>query len=63
MHLVASTAYLARRGVPRHARELAAHDAIVASPLLRWALRDPAGGDECVPRPRPGSGCCCARHR
>jgi LysR family transcriptional regulator, transcriptional activator AphB len=35
VHLVASTAYLARRGVPRHARELAAHDAIVASPLLR----------------------------
>ena len=53
VHLVAAPAYLARRGVPRHARELAAHDAIVASPLLRWVLRDPAGGDECVLRPTP----------
>lgn len=55
VHLVASPAYLARRGVPRDARELAAHDAIVANPLLRWSLRDPAGDDdgEVVLQPTP----------
>lgn len=49
--LVASPAYLARRGTPAHARELAGHDAIVATPLLTWPLRDPASGAETILRP------------
>jgi len=54
VHLVASPAYLARKGVPRDADALAAHDAIVAAPLLHWALRDPAGGGaEVVLQPTP----------
>lgn len=51
VHLVASPAYLARRGTPTHARELASHDAIVATPLLAWPLRDPASGEETTLRP------------
>lgn len=56
VQLVASPAYLARRGVPRHARDLPDHDTIVADPLSRWWLRDPAGGDQAAvawqPAPR-----------
>jgi LysR family transcriptional regulator AphB len=51
LHLVAAPAYLARRGTPAHARELAGHDAIVATPLDTWPLRDPASGEETTVRP------------
>ncbi len=51
VHLVASPAYLARRGTPVHARELAGHDAIIAAPLLAWPLRDPTSGEEITLRP------------
>ena len=51
VHLVAAPAYLARRGTPAHAGELDAHDAIVATPLLTWHLRDPASGEHTTLRP------------
>lgn len=53
VHLVAAPGYLARRGVPADAHALAAHDAIVATPLRQWFLRDPATGAETVLRPTP----------
>lgn len=52
VHLVASPAYLARRGTPMHARDLAGHDAIVTAPLLAWPLRDPASGADTTLRPQ-----------
>ena len=54
VHLVAAPAYLAQRGTPAHARELADHDTIVAAPLQHWVLRDPANGEETrlLPEPR-----------
>lgn len=52
VHLVASPAYLARRGTPMHTRDLDGHDAIVTAPLLAWPLRDPAGGADTTLRPQ-----------
>lgn len=52
VHLVAAPAYLARCGTPTHARELAGHDAIIATPLLTWSLRDPASGEETILHPQ-----------
>jgi LysR family transcriptional regulator AphB len=52
VHLVASPAYLARRGTPMHARDLDGHDAIVTAPLLAWPLRDPASGADTTLRPQ-----------
>ncbi|CAM5186862.1 LysR family transcriptional regulator OS=Castellaniella sp OX=1955812 GN=EPN31_13830 PE=3 SV=1 [Castellaniella denitrificans] len=51
VRLVAAPAYLARRGTPASARDLATHDAIVAMPLQEWSLRDPASGTESTVRP------------
>jgi LysR family transcriptional regulator AphB len=52
-HLVAAPTYLARRGTPRSAQDLATHDAIVAAPLQRWSLRDPTSGEETQLHPTP----------
>ncbi|MCZ4330004.1 LysR family transcriptional regulator [Castellaniella denitrificans] len=51
VRLVAAPAYLARRGTPATARDLAAHDAVVSMPLQEWSLRDPATGIESTVRP------------
>ena len=51
VRLVAAPAYLARRGTPATARDLAAHDAVVSMPLQEWSLRDPATGIESIVRP------------
>ncbi len=51
VRLVAAPAYLARRGTPTSASDLAAHDAIVSMPLQAWSLRDPATGIESTVRP------------
>jgi len=53
VQLVAAPAYLAERGTPQDAGALAAHDAVVATPLLHWSLRDPAGGGEVTLQPAP----------
>jgi len=53
VHLVASPEHLARRGMPADPQALAAHEAIVATPLRQWTLRDPASGAETVLQPEP----------
>jgi len=53
VHLVASPTYLARRGTPAHANELAGHDTIIATPLQDWSLRDPASNEAITLHPVP----------
>lgn len=48
--LVASPAYLARRGVPKTPEDLADHDTLLTAPLRSWPLRS-AQGQERVLRP------------
>ncbi|MFC4299097.1 LysR family transcriptional regulator [Castellaniella hirudinis] len=51
VRLVAAPAYLARRGTPASASDLAAHDTVISMPLQEWPLRDPATGVELIVRP------------
>jgi DNA-binding transcriptional LysR family regulator len=55
IHLVASPAYLARRGAPKRTRDLEAHDAVVFPSWVHggaWVLQGPRGEVRAAPRGR-----------